>query len=120
MNAVCAALRADPPEPATALLRIADTVVTLYADHPHLHALFDGFATRAPDGLAAVDAVREGCVREVAFHLSRRPEGGNAGLARAVLHAIDGLLHHSPADPDVQRTRVRSLLHLVGGPPGPS
>ncbi|WP_370588553.1 TetR/AcrR family transcriptional regulator [Pseudonocardia sp. C8] len=114
LDAEFAALRADPPDPATAVLRIADTAVALHADHPRLHALFAAFATRTPDGVAAVDALREDCVREVAFHLSRRPGGADpAELARTVVHAVDGLLHHSPAAPATQRARVRELVRLI-------
>ncbi|MBP2365718.1 hypothetical protein [Pseudonocardia parietis] len=114
LDAEFAALRADPPDPVTAVLRIADTAVALHADHPHLHALFAGFATRTPGGVAAVDALREDCTREVAFHLSRRPGGEDPGeLARTVVHAVDGLLHHSPAAADVQRARIRTLARLL-------
>ncbi len=115
LDAVCAELRADPPEPRTALLRIADTAVALHADHPRLHALFAAFATRTPHGVAAVEALREDCVREVAFHLSRRPGTADPdGLARTLVHAVDGLLHHAPAAAGVQRERVRELARLVG------
>lgn len=119
LDAEFAALRAEPPEPVVALLRIADTAVALHADHPHLHALFAGFATRTPDGVAAVDALRTDCMREIAFHLSRRAGGGDPdALARTLVHAVDGLLHHSPADPQVQRARVRDLVRLIE--PGPA
>lgn len=114
LDAEFAALRAEPPDPVTAVLRIADTAVALHADHPRLHALFAGFATRTPGGVAAVDALREDCTREVAFHLSRRSGGEDpGGLARTVVHAVDGLLHHSPAAADVQRTRIRTLARLL-------
>src|SRR5690606_23508371 len=83
------------------------------------HALFAGFATRTPDGVAAVDALRTDCMREIAFHLSRRAGGGAPdALARTLVHAVDGLLHHSPADPQVQRARVRDLVRLIE--PGPA
>ncbi|MEJ8280649.1 TetR/AcrR family transcriptional regulator [Pseudonocardia spirodelae] len=110
LDAVFAALRADPPDPVTAVLRIADTAVDLHADHPHLHALLAGFASRTPTGVAAVAALREDCVREVAFHLGRRAGDDARERARLVVHAVDGLLHHAPADAATQRARVRLLL----------
>nr|WP_062397956.1 hypothetical protein [Pseudonocardia sp. AL041005-10] len=62
----------------------------------------------------AVGSLREGCVREVAFHLSRRPGTADPdGLARTLVHAVDGLLHHAPAVAGVQRERVRELARLV-------
>ncbi|BBG04758.1 TetR family transcriptional regulator [Pseudonocardia autotrophica] len=110
-----AALRADPPEPLAAVLQIADTAVALHADHPHLHALFAGFATRTATGVAAVDRLRADCVAEVAFHLARLPGTSDpVERARTVVHALDGLLHHAPADPERQRARVRDLLRLLG------
>ncbi|MEU6700465.1 helix-turn-helix domain-containing protein [Pseudonocardia sp. NPDC046786] len=120
LDAEFAALRADPPEPVAAVLRIADTAVALHADHPHLHALFAGFAGRTAAGVAAVDRLRADCVAEVAFHLARLPTGSGTGpaadaqeRARTVVHAVDGLLHHAPADPARQRARIRDLLRLV-------
>ena len=128
LDAEFAALRADPPEPVAAVLRIADTAVALHADHPHLHALFAGFATRTAAGVAAVDRLRADCVAEVAFHLARLPADSGTGSgtdsgtgpaadaqerARTVVHAVDGLLHHAPADPARQRARIRDLLRLV-------
>ncbi|ANY07325.1 hypothetical protein AFB00_14690 [Pseudonocardia sp. HH130630-07] len=111
-----AELRATPPDPVAAVLRIADIVVTLHADHPHLHALFARFATRTADGTATVDALRESCVREVAFHLGRRPGAADPeDLARTVVHAVDGLLHHAPAPADRQRQRVREIARLLDG-----
>ncbi len=114
LGAEYAALRVDPPDPAAAVLRIADTAVALHADRPYLHQLFAAYATRTPDGVAAVDALREDCVREVAFHLARRPSSADPEeLARTLVHAVDGLLHHAPADPQRQRNRIRDLVRLV-------
>ncbi|MFP5069381.1 TetR/AcrR family transcriptional regulator [Pseudonocardia nantongensis] len=110
LDAEFAALRADPPEPVTAVLRIADAAVDLHADHPHLHAVFEGFATRTPAGVAAVDALREACVREVAFHLGRRPGSDPVDeLARTLVLTVDAWLHHAPAPASRQYERVREL-----------
>ncbi|NWJ73553.1 hypothetical protein HX744_24035 [Pseudonocardia sp. ICBG1122] len=35
------------------------------------------------------------------------------GLARTLVRAVDGLLHHAPAVAGVQRERVRELARLV-------
>lgn len=125
LDTVFATLRADPPDPVTAVLRIADATIALHADHPQLHALFAGFATRSADGVAAVESLRASCVREVTFHLARQPDTPDLGvdavgqdheeLARTLVHAMDGLLHHAPADADTQRARVRRLTALVDG-----
>ncbi|MEV1295061.1 TetR/AcrR family transcriptional regulator [Pseudonocardia sp. NPDC049635] len=114
LDEVFATLRADPPDPVTALLRIADTAIELHSDRPHLHALFARVATRTPTGLAAVEELREDCVREAAFHIGREPGVADPDeLARTVVHALDGLLHHAPAAPERQRARVRELVRLV-------
>lgn len=116
LDAEFAALRADPPAPVEAVLRIADVAVDLHAGHPRLHAVFDGLATRTPDGVAAVTALREDCVREVAFHLGRRPGAAPADeLARVLVLAVEALLHRAPAPAGHQRGRVRDLAGRVLG-----
>ena len=107
LDAEFADLRADPPDPVTAVLRIADTAVGLHADHPRLHALFTGFATRTPGGVAVVDALREDCTREVAFHLSRRPAGEDPGEPSAQPVA------HRRGEQDVQDLRGEGVQHVL-------
>ena len=116
--------RVEDLPPRAALEAVVATVVDQHADHPALHTLLDRFTPRLPEGVAAVEALRERCAVEVARHAARaRPDLPREEVlvrSRAAVHAIDAQVHRMPLDDrDEQVRRLTDVGAAVLGLPDP-
>lgn len=96
---VFADLRAHQPPFAETVRVLVTEVVALHGDRPELHRVLEQYAPRVPDGVREVEALREWCVREVAFHLTRCGRTGpDLELsAQALVDAVDRQVHRGQA-----------------------
>ncbi|WP_280421078.1 TetR/AcrR family transcriptional regulator [Nocardia carnea] len=88
-------LRAAEPPFDTTLRTVLDVVVDLHRDRPGLHALMHRMALREAGELAAMHALEEHLVHELAYHLDRCRRGGPDPelTARILVHTIDAQVH---------------------------
>jgi AcrR family transcriptional regulator len=100
-----------------AVAALVTALVEAHGDRPRLHALMHQHAPRVPAGVAALHALQDRVVEQVAALLRERGRGGPdpARTAALLVHAVDAQLHRvlltGEADVD---DLIRMVLAMTG------
>ncbi|ASR34647.1 hypothetical protein BAY61_06225 [Prauserella marina] len=116
LAALSARLAEEKPDWPGTVRAFATEFAVLHTERPHLHAVLYELTPRSPEGVAALRALHDAAVAEVAVQLRRTgvEEGAGAERTAALLvHTADATLHRVLlGDQDAAEALTSSLLAL--------